>query len=183
MRKNFTYVDNSNLYIEGCRVSAVRKQLPGAWSIYDAIANKVVDNQWRMNYRRLREFVCHDSELNLTTLWGSTNETLSSMIARNGFRVVSYTKSPSGKEKKVDVAIAHAITKDAYSGAIEKGVDEITLVAGDSDFIPVVDDLVGDGHIVHVVFWSHASRELKELATKFIDLNPLHGLMTSDTLQ
>jgi len=179
MPRNFTYIDNSNLFIEGCRLSAVRKHLPGAWTITDAIVNRVIDNEWRLNYQRLREFVC-DGEIDaLPTLWGSATEAIGSMIERHGFRVVTFARSPSGKEKKVDVAIAHAMTKDAYSGLIRKGVDEITLVAGDSDFIPVVEDLVANGHIVHVAFWEHASRELKNAAGRFISLNQLHTLMTS----
>lgn len=51
------------------------------------------------------------------------------------------------------------------------GRDEITLVAGDSDYVPTVEKLCGRGFQFHVVFWDHASRELKEAATKFVSLN------------
>lgn len=74
--------------------------------------------------------------------------------------------------KKVDVAIAHQITKDAYSGNIRKGIDEITLVAGDKDFCPVVDDLVENGFTVHVVFWDNVAPELKAACSQFTSLNP-----------
>ena len=57
MRRSFTYIDNSNLHVEGCRVAAVRKHLPGAWTIFDAMSNHVVDMTWRLNYERLRDFI------------------------------------------------------------------------------------------------------------------------------
>lgn len=41
-------------------------------------------------------------------------DTFWKMVERQGFEVKTYDRSVSGKEKKVDVAIAHAMTKDAY---------------------------------------------------------------------
>src|SRR6266404_8723242 len=58
MGKNFTYVDNSNVYIEGCRLSAVKKGLPGAATIVEAMNNRVVDFDWHLDYGRLHGFVC-----------------------------------------------------------------------------------------------------------------------------
>ena len=182
MKRSFTYIDNSNLYIEGCRVAAVRKHLSGAWTIFDAISNRVVDFTWRMNYARLRDFVCNTDEEGKIALWGSTNGQLSASIERTGIEVVNFQRNSSGKEKRVDVAIAHAITKDAYSGLIRKGEDEITLVTGDSDFVPVVDDLVSSGFLIHVVFWDHAARDLKNVASRFISLDPFHALISATNL-
>jgi hypothetical protein len=45
------------------------------------------------------------------------------------------------------------------------------LVAGDSDYVPTIKELRQDGFTVEVVFWNHASRELKEVASKFIGLD------------
>lgn len=182
MGKNFTYVDNSNVFIEGCRVSAVSKRLPGAWTIVDAIENRVVDFDWKLDYGRLHEFACGDpAEIGAANLWGSPppGDSFWAMVERHGFKVVKYNKSPSGKEKKVDVAIAHAMTKDAYSGVVRKGIDELTLVAGDKDFVPVVEDLVANGFVVHVVFWEHAAKELKDVASKFVSLNRHLALLSS----
>ena len=101
------------------------------------------------------------------------------MVERYGFRVTTYDRNAAGKEKKVDVAIAHQITKDAYSGAIRKGIDEITLVAGDKDYVPVVQDLVENGHVVDVAFWNHAARELKEAASNFVPLDHYLDILTT----
>ncbi len=182
MKRNFTYIDNSNLFVEGCRVAAVRKHLPGALTIFEAMSNRVVDVTWRLNYARLRDFVSDTEAHGKIALWGSTNDQLSASIERTGIRVINFRRNSSGKEKRVDVAIAHAITKDAYSGLIRKDEDEITLVAGDGDFVPVVDDLVAAGYLVHVVFWGHAARDLKNAASRFICLDPFHSLISASNL-
>jgi hypothetical protein len=43
----------------------------------------------------------------------------------------------------------------------QKKSDTITLVAGDGDYVPPVRTLKDDGFKVEVVFWDHASHELK----------------------
>jgi hypothetical protein len=179
--KNFTYVDNSNLYIEGCRVSAVRKGLAKAETIVDAMNKRVVDHAWQIDYGRLHEFACGDpSSIGATNLWGSPppGDSFWSAVQRFGFHVTKFDRNFAGKEKKVDVAIAHKMTKDAYSGVVTKGLDEMTLVAGDADYVPVVEDLVAAGHLVHVVFWSHAAKELRTAATRFVCLDPYFDVLT-----
>ena len=97
---------------------------------------------------------------------------------RHGFTVTRYERNAAGKEKKVDVAIAHKMTKDAYTGVVRRGEDEMTLVAGDKDYVPVVEDLVKSGFIVHVVFWDHAAKEIRETASKFVSLNQYLDFLT-----
>ena len=99
------------------------------------------------------------------------------MVQTKGFQVKTYERS-HGKEKKVDVAIAYQIARDLAN--IDKGSAEITLVAGDKDFIPVVEDLVSDGYNICVAFWDHAAVEMKQKATSFFSLNAyLDHLRTS----
>ena len=45
------------------------------------------------------------------------------------------------------------------------------LVAGDADYVPVIKALQEDGFRVEVVFWDHAARELKEIASNFVSLS------------
>jgi len=47
----------------------------------------------------------------------------------------------------------------------------MTLVSGDSDYVPAIEKLKKRGIAVHVVFWKHASRELKEAASTFTELD------------
>jgi hypothetical protein len=70
---------------------------------------------------------------------------------------------PDGKRK--------SIIEDSFQ-ILEIGNDEITLVAGDADYVPAIEKLKKRGIPVHVVFWNHAAREIKEVATKFINLDP-----------
>lgn len=179
---NFTYVDNSNVYIEGCRASAVAKKMPGAGTYNEAMNNGVIDRTWNLDYGRLHEFVCGEKDdIGGAKLWGSPppSDSFWEMVKRKGFEVKTYERNFAGKEKKVDVAIAHRITKDAYSGKITKGTDEITLVAGDKDFVPVIEDLIENGFKVHVVFWENAAPELKGACSEFICLNPFLGLLSA----
>lgn len=45
------------------------------------------------------------------------------------------------------------------------------LVAGDADYVPTINALKEDVFKVEVVFWGHASRDLREVASKFISLD------------
>jgi uncharacterized LabA/DUF88 family protein len=92
--------------------------------------------------------------------------------------VRTFDRNCVGKEKQVDVAITHQMTEDAYSGIIRKDEDEITLVAGDRDYVPMIQDFTENGFVVHVVFWNHAAAKLKKVATKFVSLNPFLGFLT-----
>jgi hypothetical protein len=54
------------------------------------------------------------------------------MLHKEGFNPTVYERNAANEEKKVDVAIAARVIKDAYT-VIDKSKDEILLVAGDSD--------------------------------------------------
>jgi uncharacterized LabA/DUF88 family protein len=168
---SYTYIDNSNVFIEAQRVSAIKKGM--AVDLHDAIERRVFDWGYKLDYGKLYSYLCGDGqEVGCAKLWGSPppSDSFWNMVKQKGFEVKTYDRSAAGKEKKVDVAIAHAITKDAYT-LINKDTSEIILVAGDKDYMPVIEDLKSEGFKVIVVFWDHAARELKETATKFISLN------------
>lgn len=168
---SYTYVDNSNVFIEAQRVSAIEKGM--AVDLYDAIDRRVFDWSYKLDYGKLYEYLCGDGqEVGCAKLWGSPppSDSFWKMVEQKGFEVKTYDRSLSGKEKKVDVAIAHAMTKDAYT-KIDKANAEIVLVAGDKDYMPVIEDLKSEGFRVVVVFWDHAAQEVKQAATKFISLN------------
>jgi len=176
--RNYTYVDNSNVFIEGQRVSAVRQKL--AQNIVEAMSQGIIDHSWRIDYGKLHSIVCgRPDEIGGASLWGSPppGDTFWKMVESYGFKSTIYERSVAGKEKKVDVAIAHRMTKDAYT-VIDRTSSGITLVAGDKDYVPVVEDLKSEGFVIIVAFWSHAARELKQAATHFFDLDPHHPELT-----
>lgn len=168
----YAYIDNSNLFIEGCRISAVNKGM--ATDVYQAMNLYIVDHTWKPDYGKLYEFLCGDDAV--ARLWGSPppGDSFWDMLDRKGFNPTVYERNYANKEKKVDVAVAARMTKDAYT-IIDKNKDDILLVSGDTDYVPVVTDLVQEGFKVEVAFWDHGGRELREVASKFISLNQYHA--------
>ncbi|WP_043597175.1 NYN domain-containing protein, partial [Aeromonas diversa] len=165
--KSFTYIDNSNVFIEGQRTAAVEKGM--AVDLRDSMERRVFDFSYKLDYGKLYEYLCGDGqEVGCAKLWGSPppSDSFWKMVEHKGFEVKTYDRNAAGKEKKVDVAIAHQITKDAYTLiASEKETSEIVLVAGDKDYVPVIEDLKSEGFTVVVVFWDQAAQELKDAAT------------------
>jgi uncharacterized LabA/DUF88 family protein len=168
---NFLYVDNSNVWIEGMHVSAVVKGMaPDLWT---AQSQDICDNSWRVDFGRLLEFAGGQRhEVGRAVLYGSKppeDDSIWLAAKRKGFEVVVYDRNIRNKEKKVDTKIATDITTDSFA-KMKKG-DEITLVAGDTDYVPAAEGVIERGFAFHVVFWDHASGELKRTATSFTSLN------------
>jgi len=176
---DYIYVDNSNLYIEGRRTSAVQQGL--ADNIVEAMNDGVLDHAYIISFGKLHEFLCGPDkrQIKRAALFGSRpppNDGIWQYAKKAGFELHLEDRNYANKEKKIDTGIATLITKDAYkSDAYKKGKpdeDLFVLVAGDSDYVPTIKALQEDGFIVEVVFWNHASRELKEAASKFVGLDP-----------
>jgi len=169
----FIYVDNSNLFIEGKRVSAVVRGL--AMNIYDAMTNRIIDYDYTISFGRLHEFVVGTDQTQIAraVLFGSRpppNDSIWKYAKSAGFELVLEDRNIANKEKKIDTGIVSAMVRDAYKRA-DLAKDTLVLVAGDGDFVPAVRDLVDDGFRVEVIFWDHISKELKETASSFISLN------------
>ena len=85
--------------------------------------------------------------------------------------VVVHDRNIRNKEKKVDTSISTEMMSDSYE-RMSSDSDEIVLVSGDSDYVPTVTNLRQRDFAVNVVFWAHASRELRDSATTFVPLDP-----------
>lgn len=169
---DWIYVDNSNVFIEGKRVSAVKLGL--APDIWDAFHYRILDNDYRMSFGKLYEFVAGNNraETARAMLFGSRppeNDAIWDIAKRAGFEVVTQDRNVANKEKKIDTGLVAALTRDAYRNA--KPGDIFTVVSGDNDYVPAVEQLRGDGFQVDVVFWNHAGRELRAVASNFIPLD------------
>ncbi|MGA2253029.1 MAG: NYN domain-containing protein [Thermoguttaceae bacterium] len=93
-------------------------------------------------------------------------------VLRGGHTAESAVREKQKSDrKKVDTGIATEIVADLYE-LMRPGRDEITLEAGDADYVPTVERVRKRGIDFHVVFWDHAAKELRDAATKFISLNP-----------
>jgi hypothetical protein len=170
---NLLYVDNSNVWIEGMHVAAVESGMaPDIWS---AQTNKICDASWKLDFGRLFHFAGGEREdVKRAVLFGSRpppNDSLWDAAKRKGFEVVVYDRNVKNREKKIDTDIVATMVQDSYE-LLDPKNDEMTLVAGDADYVPMIEKLRARGVNVHVVFWDHASREIREAATKFISLNP-----------
>jgi uncharacterized LabA/DUF88 family protein len=168
---NYLYVDNSNVWIEGMHVAAVAHGLaPDIWS---AMEQKICDHSWKIDFGRLYEFAGGDrSAVGRAVLYGSRpppNDSVWEIAKRKGFEVVVHDRNVRNKEKKIDTNIATDVVADSYE--LMKADDEITLVAGDADYVPTVQRVRKRGLKFTIVFWDHGARELREAASEFISLN------------
>ena len=162
IHSEYVYVDNSNVFIEGKKIAARRRNLGET------------DFSFRLDFGELYNFVAEydPSKIARALLLGSrppTSEKVWNIATRAGFEVVIIDRNSDNREKKVDTGIVAAMIRDAYTKAAK--TDVITLVAGDSDYVPAVEMLVADGFHVEVVFWSSASAELKRVCSRFIELD------------
>lgn len=169
---DWIYVDNSNVFIEGKRVSAV--QLGLAPDIWDAFEHGILDHNYRLSFGKLYHFVAgnNKAETARAMLFGSrppANDSIWEIARRAGFEVVTQDRNIANKEKKIDTGLVAALTRDAYRNS--KPGDIFTIVSGDNDYVPAVQQLRNDGFQVDVVFWNHAGRELRGSASNFISLD------------
>lgn len=169
---DWIYVDNSNVFIEGKRTSAVAKGM--ALDIYHAMNNRILDANYAISFGKLYEFIAgtEREQVARAMLFGSRpppNDLIWKIAERAGFEVVVYDRNAGNKEKKIDTGIVTEMTWDAASNS--KSGDTFTIVAGDSDYVPTVNKVREGGFQVDVVFWEHAANELKASCSNFISLN------------
>ena len=171
----YVYVDNSNAFIEGKRVSAVQNGL--APNIFEAMNQGILDNAWRLDFGKLHGFISTKlgDMINKAVLFGSrppANDSVWNMARQGGFTPVVVDRNVANKEKKVDTGIITELVKDAFT-IVNKNQDKLVLVAGDGDFVPAINTLKTNGFETHLFFWGHASQELRNSAIpNFTNLDP-----------
>ena len=169
----FVFVDNSNVWIEGKYASAVKK----GWVPNVAVAHSshILDNAWKMDFGKLLNCITcggtnHIKEANIFGSKPTENDTLWNAMERAGFKVNNPHRNASNKEKKVDTGTVTAIDRALFKQA--KPGDTFILAMGDTDYVPIVQNIKGEGFDVAVAFWNNVSGELAAEVTKFIDLTP-----------
>lgn len=177
----YVYVDNSNVWIEGRRMSAVRKGM--ASNLIEAMQEGLVDQSWNYDFGKLYERVCPDTEqIGRSSLFGSrppADDTIWELARKQGFEVFTFDRNAANKEKQVDVAIATQILADSFQ--YMKPGDEVVLVSGDRDYLPVIENLRSRGIPTTVVFWEHATgRELKQAPITYVPLDDSFDDLTKE---
>ena len=166
------YVDNSNVWIEGMHVSAVNKGL--ALDVYDAANNRICDYDWVFDFGKLLNFAGGEkANVKRAVLFGSRppkNDSLWEAAKKNGFEVFTYDRNIKNKEKKIDTDIVATMMEDSYE-LVDKGNDEMVLVAGDKDYLPAVEKLRKRGIKVILCFWGHAAQELIDECDEYYNLD------------
>ncbi len=171
----FVYVDNSNVWIEGRRASAVAKGL--ARTIREAEEREVLDHGWTYDFGQLYELACPEgSRVGRSILFGSKpppNDSLWELARENGFEVEVFDRSVSGREKEVDTGIVTTMIEDSFRYMQPDRGDKAVLLAGDRDYVPALKSLKKRGIGTRVVFWEHATaRDLRLEADEFLPLDP-----------
>jgi uncharacterized LabA/DUF88 family protein len=136
MEQNFTecliLVDNSNIFIEGQKYSALKR------GIAPQIGQKeAYDYAWRIDFGALLKEVANGHHIIKAILVGSTpppNDSLWNAIKKQGFEVITYERSQSG-EKTVDTQIVASGLKAIYKHP-QPAV--LKLLSGDKDFAPLI---------------------------------------------
>lgn len=167
----YVFVDNSNVWIEGKYVSAVNKGC--APNIFAAHNNYCQDDAWTIDFGRLLYTVTETniSDIADAVLFGSKptdKDSLWDAMRKVGFEVVNLPRNAANKEKKIDTGLVSRILQTLYTKAKEG--DVFVLVMGDSDYVPVMQQISERKIKTIVAFWNHVSGELKEAADVFIDL-------------
>ena len=166
-------IDGSNLYIEGQRLSSFQSR-PAALREASVYEHQRFDFQFRLDLHRLIGFLRGSaSDDPRPKLFGSHSENSPSFFSAAvaaGFEPVLFERNAKNREKQVDVALA-VEAMDLAARAVP-GRDRFVLVAGDGDYLPLVQRLRARGFEVELVFWGHAARELVESASRFVNLDP-----------
>lgn len=144
-----------------------------AKDIWDAHKRKLTEH-WSVDFGRLFEFAGGGkTEVAQAKLYGSRpppNDSLWLAAERKGFQVTVFDRNLFGKEKKVDGQIITDMMEDSFTH-MDPTKDEITLVSGDADYVPTIQNLMNRGFRFYVVFWSNAAVELRETCTQFVPID------------
>jgi uncharacterized LabA/DUF88 family protein len=163
------YMDNSNLWIEGKKVSAVQKGM--ALDVWEATDTRTFDQAFKLDFGQAL-LIANNAPIKVARFYGSRPPEADSVwnaAQAAGFKLTILDRNQRNKEKGVDSSMVADVIEDMYTIAVEG--DLFILMAGDADYVPVVRKLQSKNYEVHVLFWDHAAVDLKKAADKFLSLN------------
>jgi hypothetical protein len=154
----YVFVDHSNLWIAG--------QTAQAKKLKDADR----DSRFRVDLGKFLHLLVRDRHISKAFLYGSVpppNDSIWKAARKKNFKVKTFERSGSGREKELDVAMAHDITKNLYHLVYTNSKDNVIFitVTGDRDLKPPIIDTLGNGIPVELWSWEDAmAREFRQLA-------------------
>jgi uncharacterized LabA/DUF88 family protein len=160
------FVDNTNVFIEGKRASAIRLGMKAS----------TLDGEFVIDYGKLLYTVQDARHLaGIPKMYGSVpppNDSVWQRIRDDGYDLKLFKRNIFGREKGVDVELALAAQElvfDTKSKGLRPGT--ICIVAGDADYVPLAERLRQAGWVVEVWYWNNAADALKKAANRFESLN------------
>ncbi len=161
--KVYVFVDNSNVWIEGKKVAGrLRKpQIPS-------------NGRYRIEYGTLLQHVLDGRDLAaVPRLYGSEpppNDSVWKVIRARGFDVKVFKRNIFNREKGVDMRMGLDIGRLALT---EPAPATVVIVAGDADFVQVVDDAHAPKWKVEAWYWGNCAGDLRKAVDRFESLNPV----------
>lgn len=152
-------VDNSNVFIEARKLSALRLGLP------PAIPGKAPqDWNWRVDYGGLLTHLAEGRKIRKAFLVGSRpppNDKVWKMAEQGGFEVITHDRDANNREKAVDAELVAQGTRIICrtSPAV------LVIASGDRDFVPLLKIAHDEGWIVEMAAFESAFSRQGEMAT------------------
>ena len=152
----YIFVDHSNLWISGKKAHA--KKLKD---------DTEMDHRFRVDLGKFLNLLANRRSISKAFLYGSVpppNDSVWKAARERNFDVKTFQRSGSGREKELDVAMAHDITKNLYTLETTSNVIFIA-VTGDRDLKPPIEDVLENKIHVELWSWEHSiAYEFKRLA-------------------
>jgi uncharacterized LabA/DUF88 family protein len=161
-------VDNSNIFIEGQKLSARRKGVPKS----DPNDKDPCDPSWRIDFGALLNHLAGGRKILNAILVGSRppkNDSVWEAARVKGFEVILYDRS-GGEEKAVDTELVAQGTEIICS----IGAPNVLVIAsGDRDFIPLVKVAHRRNWEVEMCAFSSSFSPAGDMATSVERVRPL----------
>lgn len=162
------FVDNSNVKIEGQRVSYARRHNNG-------IRCEMTDPSYEIDWGKFVHLVRSRGNRTLAQsphLYGSRpppDDSVWQEIRKEGFEVVLFDRNTRNQEKCVDNELGMDVAERTLQ---VKPPETIVIAAGDEDFLGAVQRAKARGWDVEVWFWGHANQKLKQaVGGDFVNLD------------
>ncbi|WP_316228648.1 NYN domain-containing protein [Bradyrhizobium sp. SZCCHNR1045] len=164
-------VDNSNIFIEGQKISAIRKGVGP-----DAVTGKQPgDMSWRIEFAKLLSYLADGRTIRKAFLVGSRpppNDHVWEMAKANGFEVITHARDANNKEKAVDTEL---VARGTLAIATTPTPAVLIIASGDRDFIPLVNIAHELGWTVEMCAFSSSYAQQGEMALAVDKVRPLDG--------
>lgn len=166
-------VDNSNIFIEGQKFSAIRKGIIRK----KGQSTQPQDKTWRLDFGNLLTELAKGRPVEAALLVGSRpppNDSVWAAAKANGFDVITHERDRRGEEKAVDTEIVAQGTKLVLT---KKPPGHLIIASGDRDFVPLVKLAKEAGWKVEMCAFEGSFDPKGQMATEVDEVRPLNKVI------